>query len=275
MSDTTDTTTGEAEAPAAEAPAAEAGGAPATDAPPALPAAEPAKVRFWDRPYVDRYLAPFLLPIAVVVGVVVYILNVSRLFLSAPGHFPVVIASIITVTILLGATMLATSPRLRSSSIVLLTVAFIALIISAGSVNLGHSQPKGASTGPLACTLGASKTLTFEAGPNGALKFAPDSGTATTGLVRIELTDGAAAPHTFNFDNQATQFKDLQVNTTGEKDSCVAFFPSAGDYTFFCNIPGHRAAGMQGTIHVTGPTMTLAQAEAAAPKGAGGASPTT
>jgi hypothetical protein len=42
------------------------------------------------------------------------------------------------------------------------------------------------------------------------------------------------------------------------------FFGAAGDYTYYCAVPGHRSAGMQGVIHVTGPTVTEAQAAAAA-----------
>ena len=53
------------------------------------------------------------------------------------------------------------------------------------------------------------------------------------------------------------------MNNEGEKVSSRIFFGAPGAYTFFCAIPGHRAAGMQGVINVTGPTLTLAQAEAA------------
>ena len=55
--------------------------------------------------------------------------------------------------------------------------------------------------------------------------------------------------------------------------SARIFFGAAGAYTFYCAVPGHRQAGMQGTINVTGATMTVEQAEAAG--GSGGASGST
>jgi hypothetical protein len=63
----------------------------------------------------------------------------------------------------------------------------------------------------------------------------------------------------------------LVVNTQGEELKSRIFFGTAGDYTFYCAVPGHRAGGMQGVIHVTGPPLTLAQAEAAATLGSTGA----
>ena len=260
------------QAPAEQTPAAQTPAEPTPAEAPAGAVAAPRaeKPRFWDRRYVDRYLVPLLLPLAAVIGIVVYVLNVSRLFLSAPGHVAVVLATIITVTILLGATLLALATNIRQSSIALVTVGFLALILAAGSVNLGHSQEKKeAGGGTINCSQASKTTLNFDAGPNGALAFAPNSAGAVTGFARIKLTDAATVTHTFTFDNAQTQFKELQVATKGATDTCVAFFPTPGDYTFYCSIPGHRAAGMQGVIHVTGSAVTLAQAQTAA--GTGGA----
>jgi plastocyanin len=245
---------------------------------PALPSAEAEHKTFWERPAVDRYLSPLVLPLAAVVGIVVYVLNVSRLFLSAPGHVAVVLGTIITVVILLGATMLATSPKLRSGSIALITVGFIALILAAGSVNLGHSQAKGeAAGGELPCDTPAKASLAFIAGPNNQLAFDPSAANATTGLAKINVTDGSATEHTFVFENTDTQHTKQIVSGSAPKSTCVAFFPQAGDYIYFCDIPGHRQAGMQGVVHVTGNPVTLAEAQAAAggSGGAGGGSPTT
>jgi plastocyanin len=269
MSDETGTET-EADAGAAESgdavPAADTG----AEAPPALPAADTEPKSFWERPMVERYLSPLLLPLVAVVLTVVFVLNVSRLFLSAPGNVAVVLGTIITIVILFGATMLALSPRLRSGSIALITVGFIALIMSAGSVNLGHSEPHGeAEGGALACDVPAATTLQFVAGPNNSLTFDPDEANAPTGLARIEMNDATATEHTFVFEDQETQLQKLTVSGSQESDACVALFPEPGDYVFFCDVPGHREAGMEGVVRAEGDPMTLEQAEAAAGEGEG------
>ncbi|HEY5170307.1 MAG TPA: hypothetical protein VIK54_01140, partial [Acidimicrobiia bacterium] len=111
----------------AATPVPAAPGAPAAEvAVPSEQEAAPEPIPFWQRPYVERYLVPLVLPIAVIIGLVAYILNISRLFLSGHGHIPIFVGSAITVMILLGATLLsAASPRLRQSAITLVSAAFI------------------------------------------------------------------------------------------------------------------------------------------------------
>jgi uncharacterized cupredoxin-like copper-binding protein len=262
--------------PGTEATEGEVGAVSATvdateESTPALPSAEATPTRFWDRPNVERYFSPLVLPLIAVFLIVVYVLNVSRLFLSAPGNVAVVLGTIITIVILFGATMLAVSPRMRSGSIALITVGFIALIVAAGSVNLGHSEPHGeAEGGALPCDTPAAATLTFVAGPNNSLSFDPSEANAQTGLAKIEVNDATSTEHTFLFEDQQTQHEKQVVSGGQQSSTCVALFPEAGDYVFYCDIPGHRQAGMEGVVHVEGDPVTLAEAEAAAGGGGGG-----
>ena len=196
-------------------------------------------------------------------------LNISRLFLSGHGHIPVIVGSIITLMILIGATLLsAAAPRLRQSAITLISAAFIFSIMSGGWLVLGHSQPE--STGPtsLPDTLKTTQTLSVTAGAGGQLKFAPSTLTAKTGLVSIKVDMGSGG-HTFNLSDPTTLFAGVSV--TQPAQTIVAFFPKPGSYTFFCATPGHEAAGMKGTITVTGAPMTLTEAVTAAGNPAGAA----
>ena len=153
-----------------------------------------------------------MLPVAVIVGLVAYILNISRLFLSGHGHIPVIVGSIITLLILLGATLLsAASPRLRQSAITLVSAAFILSIMSGGWLVLGHSQPEKTGPASLPATLKTKQTLAVTAAPGGNLKFAPNALTAKTGLAKIEV-NVAAPGHNFSMHQATTLFKPLNLN---------------------------------------------------------------
>lgn len=268
----TNTPTDERPADEREAEATEATTpVPASSTAPAVPA-EP--VPFWQRPLVERFLVPLVLPVAVIVGLVAYVLNISRIFLSGHGHIPIIVGSIITVMILLGATLLSAGvDRLRGSAVTLVGAAFILSIMSAGWLVVGSAQPKETGPTTLADTLTVKQpTLEVTAAPGGALRFAPSALTAKTGLAKIDVLV-AGAGHTFTMQDATTLFKQLDLNAAGDKVSGVALFEKPGVYTFFCSIPGHEAAGMKGTITVTGAPMTLADALKAGgnPPGAAGA----
>jgi plastocyanin len=231
---------------------------PASAGAPAAAEAEP--IPFWNRPYVERFLVPLVLPIAVIVGLVAYVLNISRLFLSGHGHIPVMVGSAILAMILLGATLLsAASPRLRQSAITLVCAGFILAIMSGGWLVLGHSQPEKTGPTTLPATLKTTQTLKVTAAPGSNFSFAPNTLTAKTGLATFDVTAGAPG-HNFSLHDPTTLFTPLELGAGGTVTKGVAFFAKAGEYAFFCNVPGHEAQGMKGTITVTGPTMTLAAA---------------
>ncbi len=115
------------------------------------PAVEAPKTPFWQRPTVERYLVPFVLPLVVIVGLVMLILNISRIFLSLHGNVDVLIGTAILLTILVGAAILSASPRLRSSSLALCAGGFIltlddvrlALARQRGTGRRGRHDPRG------------------------------------------------------------------------------------------------------------------------------------
>jgi plastocyanin len=253
MTDTDTEAEGKGEAPADDATSSESTAVEPNEAAP------PEKIPFWNRPYVERYLTPLVLPVVVVVGVVFYILNVSRLFLSAHGHVPIIIATVITLIILIGASVLAGADFLRPRQIILMTVGFIIAITFAGWISLGHSASQIEAAGVLPTGLKASQTEQVQAAPGGNLVFSPNAFNAKTGLVNFEVKIDSPG-HTFGFHDPSTLFQELKLDTGGATLTGTAFFGAPGEYTFFCSIPGHEAAGMHGTVTVTGPTLTLQQA---------------
>ena len=61
----------------------------------------------------------------------------------------------------------------------------------------------------------------------------------------VALANGGAALHNFRIDELAI---DVDVQPATTEDTTIT--APAGTYTFWCNVPGHREAGMEGTLTV-------------------------
>ena len=67
--------------------------------------------------------------------------------------------------------------------------------------------------------------------------------------MKLEL-DGAQGGHTLVFDNGKEPGFQLEVSGAGSTDAKKIDL-KPGKYTFYCDILGHRAQGMEGTLTVT------------------------
>ena len=97
---------------------------------------------------------------------------------------------------------------------------------------------------------GASSTLAESADPSGALKFTKSTLTAKAGTVTVDFTNSSPLAHNFTV-QQGTSGPVVGATPTfmgGTKTLTLKL--KAGTYTFYCSVPGHRAAGMQGTLTV-------------------------
>jgi plastocyanin len=120
--------------------------------------------------------------------------------------------------------------------------ASLAVVVAAGLVVAGCSGDDAGSTyrppkGPARATLRITAGNFF---------FRPETVKGPAGIDKVELV-GTEGAHTLVIDG----VEDFKLRVDGhETDSAkVRFRP--GDYTFYCDIPGHRAAGMEGTIRIT------------------------
>ena len=142
-------------------------------------------------------------------------------------------------------------------------VAIVAVVgIAVGATNTFSGSGRVNAAAELKADSPVVGTLHITAAPGGQLTFSPDTLNATTGIYRV-VVNFAAAGHTFAFHETLTLFKELTPADAGPA-SGVVFFPTAGDYHFYCTVPGHAEAGMRGIVHVTGGPLTLHQAQVAA-----------
>lgn len=116
------------------------------------------------------------------------------------------------------------------------------LLISIVVIALGATA---CSSGGGDGTEGEVSTLTVT-GTDG-LAFEPGTLTASAGTVTVELTAEEAINHTFvveELDDTEVVAADAGETASGS----VELEP--GTYTFYCDVPGHRAAGMEGNLTV-------------------------
>jgi len=102
-----------------------------------------------------------------------------------------------------------------------------------------------------ACSSSASPTSSAQTvSINGldTFRYDPNTITAKVGQpIHVVLTNKGVLEHSFVIDQLSVKLEHVQGGATGE----TSFTPTAaGTYVFYCNTPGHQAAGMTGTLVV-------------------------
>jgi len=95
---------------------------------------------------------------------------------------------------------------------------------------------------------GAASTLKIEAASSG-LAFASTSANAKAGKVTVDFTNPQPVPHDVAIEDSSGEVLG-QTETTAEGTDSTEVELKPGSYTFFCTVPGHREAGMEGTLTV-------------------------
>jgi plastocyanin len=112
------------------------------------------------------------------------------------------------------------------------------------------TAPAASSTSTSAATSpGASQQLQLAANPEGQLKYDKTSLSANAGKVSIAFTNSSPIAH--NVTIESSSGKTVGATPTfqgGTKTLSLNLKP--GTYKFFCSVPGHRMAGMEGTLTV-------------------------
>jgi len=96
---------------------------------------------------------------------------------------------------------------------------------------------------------GSGATIDVEADPSGNLAFTTDQISAKAGNDTVNFTNSSPVPHDVKIeDSSGKEVGGTEVTQEGTASAEVELKP--GTYTYFCSIPGHRQAGMEGTLTV-------------------------
>lgn len=130
-----------------------------------------------------------------------------------------------------------------------IAVGAVGLLVAAGcGGGGGQAEQPATSAGTTATsTMAGGTTLQLAADPSGALRFDKKTLEAQAGMVMIELTNESSVPHNVAVEGNGVDTTSDTV-TGGSTTLMVQLEP--GTYTFYCAVPGHRQAGMEGTLTV-------------------------
>jgi plastocyanin len=96
----------------------------------------------------------------------------------------------------------------------------------------------------------ASGALALSADPTGLLAYNTKTLTASAGKVTIDFTNKSPLSHNVTIANAAGKVLGQTATFQGGTKTLSLNLPP-GTYTFYCSVPGHRQAGMEGTLKVS------------------------
>jgi uncharacterized cupredoxin-like copper-binding protein len=122
-------------------------------------------------------------------------------------------------------------------------------LLLGGSLLLVAFWSSSSSASPTAKTAAAAHVVNITANPYGALKYTTTKATTTAGKVEIVFTNKAPIEHDVVLSTTGGKILGKTPIFTGGKKSFTVTL-KAGKYIWYCSVPGHRAAGMLGTLTV-------------------------
>ena len=105
------------------------------------------------------------------------------------------------------------------------------------------SSEGGASQG------GSGGSVSLSANEGGQLEYNTKSLSASAGKVSIDFTNNSPVGHNVTIESSSGETVAATPTFTGGSKTISATL-KPGTYKFFCSVPGHRQAGMEGTLTV-------------------------
>ncbi|HWW66584.1 MAG TPA: plastocyanin/azurin family copper-binding protein [Solirubrobacterales bacterium] len=147
----------------------------------------------------------------------------------------------------------------KVAALLVLVLASVALV-ACGSSSSSSSSSSTASTPESGAAAGGgekagggatggSQALKVEADPNGQLAYTQKTLSAKAGNVTVDFSNPQALSHDVAIENSSGKIVGkTELVAKGSTSTAVNLKP--GTYHYYCTVPGHREAGMEGTLTV-------------------------
>lgn len=133
------------------------------------------------------------------------------------------------------------------SAVLVLLAVSMAVATSGGSTEKATAAPV-TQTGREAASGSGTSSLKQEADPEGQLRFTTKNLSAKSGTVTIAFANASPLPHNLTVAQGTTVLGATPTFQGATKTLTLKLAP--GTYVFYCSVPGHRQAGMEGKLTV-------------------------
>jgi plastocyanin len=209
-----------------------------------------------------RVFTPIVLPLTALGGVLLFAWSFAQILLVVPEVAAAFLAVLLALYILVMASLVATKRTISSRVLtVSLAVGMVAVVVSGAVANAAgmrelHAEEEVAEGGE-----GEAPPEGEGGATEGAAEIPPDAGvfvgvdiaydsapeTLPAGGATIALDNQGAIEHNVVFESLGTE---PVVEAQGGQAAVGEVNLEAGEQVYYCSIPGHRAAGMEGTLTV-------------------------
>jgi len=126
--------------------------------------------------------------------------------------------------------------------------AYVAAVVGRPGQDTGLLASAVAPAGAGKPAVASGGTLEIDADPNGQLAYVTNKANAPPGSITIKMKNGSSTPHNIALEGNGANGAGAIVQGGGVSSVQTTLRP--GTYTYFCQVQGHREAGMLGTLTV-------------------------
>jgi len=145
----------------------------------------------------------------------------------------------------------------KLAALLVLALASVALVACGGSDSSTSTSTSAETSGGAAesgekaggSEASGGSTIAFEADPSGELAYTTTEASAKAGKVTVDFNNPQGLPHDVAIEDKSGKTLGKTDLISGEETSTTVDL-KPGSYTFYCTVPGHREAGMEGTLTV-------------------------
>jgi uncharacterized cupredoxin-like copper-binding protein len=142
---------------------------------------------------------------------------------------------------------------LQKRSFVVLFLALGAILVASGcgsSSSSSSSTPSATTPAASSSGGGAAQVVEIDVAASG-LAYTKTSATAKAGTVTLRSMNPQSIEHDISIQNDDGSINESGDLVSGGGVSEVTVDLTPGTYTFYCSVPGHKEAGMSGTLTVS------------------------